>query len=177
MATTRVPGVGDPGGSDRDAASGAFTGDIRTLRSDTVRGGADTALAQVVKLGCQLASVAILSRLLVPSDFGLVAMVTAITGGLRVIKDGGLATATVQRKEITDDQISTLFWINLVLGTALALVCVALAIPLAAFYGEPRLVAVTLALSGLFAIGALTVQHEGLLRRRMRFRALAAHLR
>jgi PST family polysaccharide transporter len=144
-----------------------------SLKADTLRGGADTALAQVVKLGLQFASVAVLSRLLSPSDFGLVAMVTAVTGGLRVIKDGGLSTATVQKQDINEEQISTLFWINLSLGTALALVTVALAFPIAAFYRESRLVAVTMTLSGVFVLGALTVQHEGMLRRRMRFRALA----
>jgi PST family polysaccharide transporter len=138
-----------------------------------LRGGADTALAQVVKLGCQFASVAILSRLLTPSDFGLIAMVTAITGGLRAIKDGGLSTATVQREQINEAQISTLFWINFALGGALALFSLALAFPIAALYKDSRLVAVTAALSVPFIISALSVQHEGLLRRQMRFRELA----
>jgi PST family polysaccharide transporter len=143
------------------------------LRASTLRGGAQTVVAQLLKLGCQFGTTMVLGRLLAPSEFGLVAMVTAVTGILQIFKDGGLSTATVQSTRITDAQVSKLFWINLGLGAALAVGCAALAWPLAFFYREPRLVAVTAALSGSFLLGALAVQHEALLRRQMRFQALA----
>ena len=54
----------------------------------------------------------ILARLLTPRDFGLVAMVWTIMGFLRVFKEAGLSTATVQREGITHAQVSNLFWIN-----------------------------------------------------------------
>ena len=43
-------------------------------------------------------------------------MVTALTGVLNLFRDFGLSTATVQRTTITDAQLSTLFWINLLVG-------------------------------------------------------------
>jgi len=54
----------------------------------------------------------VLARLLTPKDFGLFAMVTTVMGYLRVFKDAGLSTATVQREGITHAQVSNLFWIN-----------------------------------------------------------------
>ena len=64
----------------------------------------------------------VLARLLAPGDFGLVAMVTAVTGFVAMFKDCGLSAATVQRAKSTCAQISTLFWINCALGLVLMLV-------------------------------------------------------
>ena len=115
----------------------------------------------------------VLARLLVPSDFGLVAMVTAITGFVAIFRDCGLPAATIQRAEITRAQISTLFWINCGLGLVLMLVVLALSPVIAWFYHEPRLLWITGALSIAFAITGVAVQHQALLRRQMRFKTLA----
>ncbi len=144
-----------------------------SLRRATLRAGAETVIAQWVKLVCQMGSTMVMSRLLTPREFGLVAMVTAVTGVLQVFKEGGLSTATVQRHEVTDAQVSTLFWVNAGLGLALAAICGVLSWPMALFYHEPKLTAVTLALAFPFLLGALGVQHDALLKRQMRFRALA----
>jgi O-antigen/teichoic acid export membrane protein len=130
-------------------------------------------VAQGAKLVLTIGSVAVLARLLTPSDFGLVAMVTAITTLVVHLKDLGLSGATIQKPEVNHEQISTLFWVNVGFGWLLAL-CIALLAPaLARFYGEPRLVPITLALSLLFVFAGFAIQHRALLRRRMRFGALA----
>jgi len=143
------------------------------LKGRSVRGGAVTLSAQGTKFALQMGSTMVLARLLSPSDFGLIAMVTAVTGFVAMFKDAGLSMATVQRKEITHDQVSTLFWLNLALSAAVMLVVAAMAPLIAAFYSEPRLVWVTIALAGTMLFGGLTVQHQALLRRQMRFKSLA----
>lgn len=122
----------------------------------------------------RLGALIIFARLLEPTDFGLVGMVTAITGVLSLFKDFGLSTATVQRASITDEQISTLFWLNLLLGVILWVACVAIAPALVAFYREPLLFWVTIALGAGFFFTAAGVQHSALLQRQMRFTTLAA---
>jgi PST family polysaccharide transporter len=121
----------------------------------------------------QSISTVVLARLLVPAEFGMVAMVTAITGLASAFADLGLSEATIQRKEITHHQVSALFWINLAVGLGLTLVTAAIAPVLAKFYREPRLVNITLVLSITFLIGSLRVQPDALLKRQMRFSALA----
>lgn len=116
----------------------------------------------------------ILARLLDPKDFGLVGMVTAFTGVLNLFRDFGLSAATVQRVDVTDDQISTLFWINILVGVILALSLAALAPVVVGFYHEPHLLWVTIALSTAFLFNAAGVQHSALLQRQMRFTALAS---
>ena len=143
------------------------------LKGRSVRGGAVTMAAQGVRFVLGMGSTVVLARLLTPQDFGLIAMVTAVTGFVMMFKDMGLSMATVQRAEINHNQISTLFWINVVLSIGVMVVTAALAPVIAWFYGEPRLTWITLALAGAFIFGGLTVQHQALLRRNMRFGSLA----
>lgn len=146
---------------------------VADLKGRSVRGGAVTLSSQALKFVLQLGSTMVLARLLLPSDFGLIAMVTAVVGFVAMFKDAGLSMATVQRKDITHDQVSTLFWINVALSAAVMLIVAAMAPLIASFYAEPRLVWITLALAGTMLFGGFTVQHQALLKRQMRFKALA----
>jgi len=143
------------------------------LKGRSVRGGAVTMVAQEAMFFLRMGSTVVLARLLTPQDFGLIAMVTVITGFVAMFKDMGLSMATVQKAEINHAQISTLFWINVGLSLCLMVVIAVLAPAIAWFYGEPRLVWVTLALAGAFIFGGFTIQHQALLRRQMRFGTLA----
>ncbi|MHC4429701.1 MAG: oligosaccharide flippase family protein, partial [Planctomycetota bacterium] len=97
------------------------------LKGRSIRGATVSLGGQAAKFALQIGSTVILARLLTPGDFGLVAMVTAVTGFVTCVKDAGLSAATVQREEIDHAAISTLFWINLALSAALMLVVAALA--------------------------------------------------
>ncbi|PYU08341.1 MAG: lipopolysaccharide biosynthesis protein, partial [Acidobacteria bacterium] len=116
---------------------------MQDLKQRTIRGSFAKLCAQGANFFLRVGSVMILARILDPKDFGLVGMVTAVTGVLSLFRDFGLSTATVQRDNITDEQISTLFWINLSVGALLAIFSLAIAPVVAAFYHEPRLFAVT----------------------------------
>ena len=129
--------------------------------------------AQVVRVGCQLASVILLSRLLAPSDFGIIAMSWPVVGLLMVFQDFGLTEVTIQKKRLTDRDANFLFWVNTGIGLLVTLAILALAPVAGWFYGEPRVVPVIAAMSGLVVLQALGAQHTALLRRMMRFRALA----
>ncbi|MBN1868298.1 lipopolysaccharide biosynthesis protein [Candidatus Sumerlaeota bacterium] len=143
------------------------------LRERTVRGGVYTMAAQGCKVVLQLSSTILLARLLVPEDFGLVVMVTSVTGILDMLKDLGLSVATVQRQKLSHKQMSTAFWINAGLGALLMLIAMACAPLLAWFYGKPQLVGIAVALSLTQLIGGLGMQHWALLKRKMRFKAIA----
>jgi O-antigen/teichoic acid export membrane protein len=146
---------------------------LTNLKGHTISSGAVTLSAQVVKFFLSLVSTMILARLLTPRDFGLVAMVTTVTSFFWAFKDAGLSIATVQRERITHAQVSNLFWINIAISAASTLVLAASAPIIAAFYRTPRLVPLTLFLSVTFLISGSTIQHQALLKRQMRFKALA----
>jgi O-antigen/teichoic acid export membrane protein len=144
------------------------------LKGRTISGGLVVISAQVGRFFLTLASTMVLSRLLSPRDFGLVAMVTTLLGFLRLFNDAGLSTATVQRDRITHAQVSNLFWTNIALGGGLSLLLAFLAPVIAWFYREPRLIGVTIALSVTFLMMSSSVQHLALLKRQMRFNLIAS---
>ena len=146
---------------------------MKDLKEKTIRGGLARLCAQGADFTLRLVSLMVLARLLGPKDFGLVGMVTALTGVLIMFRDFGLSAAAIQRPIVTEEQLSTLFWINILVGAGLTLLTAAMAPVIAAFYHEPRLVAVTAALASSFIFNAAGVQHGALLQRQMRFTALA----
>src|SRR5579871_5837242 len=143
------------------------------LKGRSVRGGVLSLFAQGAQFVLQSTATIVLTRLLTPVDFGLVAMVTAITTVASGFADLGLTEATIQRKEITHNQVSALFWINIGVGLLLTIITAAVAPVLAWFYKEPRLLNITVVLSLSFLIAGLRSQHSALLKRQMRFKALA----
>lgn len=130
--------------------------------------------SQGAKFLLVLGSMAVLARLLTPEDFGLIAIATVVIGFTWVFKDMGLSMATVQRADLRHAQASALFWLNVLASLVITVATLAAAPLLAWFYKDPRLTAVTAALAGTILIGGFGIQHQALLRRQMRFGALAS---
>ena len=147
---------------------------MQDLKRVALRGGLAKLFGQAGNFALRLGFITVLARLLRPDDFGLVAMVTVVTGVLELFANAGLSMAAVQKSTINDDQISTLFWINIFVGIILALLCLLIAPLVVAFYHEPRLFWVTAAMGAGFVFNAAGVQHLALLQRQLRYVALAA---
>lgn len=98
-----------------------------------------------------LVSTLFLARLLVPEDFGLVAIATAVIAFLALLADFSFDVALIQHPAPTREHYDTVWTIGLLFGVAITLALAALSYPLASFYNEPRLVAIMpiLALSAL----------------------------
>jgi PST family polysaccharide transporter len=129
---------------------------------------AGTVFTQAFNFGASV----VLTRLLAPADFGLLAMVTVVTGFARVLSDFGMSSALVQAKAPEEREFSSAFWANVGLGLILSIVLAGSAPLLAAFYRETRVGTVMLVLSGQFLITSLGSVHSSRLQRRMAFGAL-----
>ena len=147
---------------------------MKDLKERTLRGGFVKLCSQGANFLLRVGSLMILARLLDPKDFGVVGMVTAVTGVFGLFKDAGLSMVTIQRSTISHEQVSTLFWLNILVGTLLTALCLAVAPLLVTFYHEPRLFWVTVVLATGFLLNAAGVQHSALLQRDMRFGVLSA---
>ncbi len=144
------------------------------LVGQSVRGGVATLGGQVGLFAINILRTIILARLLTPTDFGVIGMVTVVINFAEMFKTAGLSMATVQKETITRAQISTLFWLNLLISVGIGAVVFASAPLVARFYGLSALTAVMMVLSLSFLLGGFTIQHHALLQRHMRFGVLAA---
>lgn len=146
------------------------TDDLRqNLGRRTARGGAYTLASTGVNFVVTTVATVLVTRHLTQEDFGLYGMVLVLTGFAGMFVDLGLSRAVVQKPNISHEQVSTLFWINLGVASLLALTVAAATPLLVWFYDEPRLTPINLAMSSLFIVGALGLQHRALLERRMEF--------
>jgi O-antigen/teichoic acid export membrane protein len=99
-----------------------------------------------------------------------VAVFSAFVG---IFSDFGLSSALIQRKEINNELLSSVFWIGVLLGVLLTLFFAICAPLIAAFYSEPQLIPIIVVLSTTFFIGSLSNTQIALLTKNMNFKALA----
>ena len=142
----------------------------RGLRRTAVRGAGAAIAGSAGNFAVQIGSVVILARLLTPSDFGIVTMVTTFSLLLRSFGLNGFTELIMQREELTDSLASNLFWINLGIGAILALAFASSGRLLALFYHNSAVVQVTKGMSLTIGIGCLGYIHTALLQRAMCFR-------
>lgn len=144
----------------------------RDLGRAAVRGAGSMLTGQVLRLVLQLVAVAVLSRLLSPRDYGLLAMVMVVIGFGEVFRDFGLSAAAIQAPTLQRSQRDALFWLNTAIGLGFALVLILAAPLIALWFREPDLVVMSQALSSVFLLNGLTAQYRADLNRSMRFGAL-----
>ena len=138
------------------------------------RGGAVALGGQLTRLALQLVGTAIMSRLLAPDDFGLIAMGGTVTGFVALFTDMGLSVATIQRRDVSQELVSTLFLANVIVGLVLMMIAAAAA-PLAALlYDDPRVTLLVISTAISIPLAAAVAQHNALLARAMRWLPLQA---
>ena len=144
------------------------------LAKRSVRSGVLTLSSQAAKFVLGAASTIVLARLLTPVDYGVVGMVAIVLNFAVMCQHLGLSRATVQWPELNHSQVSNLFWINVGLSAAIALLMAGASPLIAWFFNEPRLVAVTIGYALCVLMTGVLIQHEALLARQMRFAVLTA---
>ncbi|HKD44918.1 MAG TPA: lipopolysaccharide biosynthesis protein [Candidatus Angelobacter sp.] len=159
-------------------ARGAFhpVAEGSELRRIAVRSAGATISGTGATTAIQVASTVVLSRLLAPADFGIVAMVTTFSLLLSNFGLNGFTEAVIQCKEIDRRTASNLFWINLGAGLVLAGAFAASGSLLAQFYRNPLVANAAVGTSVAILVSKGGVIHLALLRRGMRFAAVSANL-
>jgi O-antigen/teichoic acid export membrane protein len=149
------------------------TVEVPDLAHRASRGTLLTLGAQWSRTALQIVSTVVLARLLVPADFGLLAMVTAIVGLADLVREFGLSGAIVRLRTIDDRTWAAIHRFSVLLGLAAAGLAAASAPLVAMLYGEPRLVALTLALAPLVLVNSVAMPLQAALQRDLRFGAIA----
>jgi len=158
------------------AASPSHPGEKIDLVGSVRRGATAVLILEVIHQVLNLLFLAVLYRTLGVEPFGLIAMVMPLLYLSRILVFSGLDVATIQYQKLDLSQVSALFWVQQFLGLGLTFAVAALAPLVAWFYGEPRLLPVTVAVAGTNLATTLGIQHFALLQRRLRL-GLAAFIR
>ena len=116
---------------------------------------------------------AVLSRLLTPEDFGIIAMVTVFSGFMNIFADAGIGSSVIQFREFEKRDHQTLFTLSLLLGVLLAFILAGFGSYIAIFFKTPNLKNVALVLALAFPFSTLGIVPRGILQRDMRFREIS----
>jgi len=121
----------------------------------------------------QTGSTVVLARVLDPTDFGLLAMITAIVGVADLVRDFGMTAALIQSRTMTAKLWSSALWLSAVLGVVLSIAVAAAAPLIALLYDEPRLVLLTIVIAPTLLVNGLAMPMQAKLQRELRFTTLA----
>lgn len=144
------------------------------LKKKAVRGAGVNVIAHTISFVLHTIGVIVLARLLTPKDFGLVAMVTAFSMWIMNFGLNGFTEYIIQKKDISTEDVNSIFWIHLSIATTLALAFILFGFVLVNFYKEPALLGIAAAMASSFILYALYTSHFALLQREMKFSFLAA---
>lgn len=154
----------------------SISSEVKTvgLKARAVKGASINVLGQFVAFVCQTVGVVILARLLGPRDFGLVAMVSVFSLWLMNFGINGFTEYIVQKKQIDEEEVNSIFWLHILLATLLASSFLPFGSILVYFYDEPLLSGIAAAMASSIVFVALSTSHMAILNRDMRFGAIAA---
>ena len=145
------------------------------MRRRAVRGAGITIFSQGVVFVIQVGGAIVLARLLAPSDFGVVTMVTTFSLLLMSFGLNGYTEAVIQREDLNHRLASNLFWINVGVGILFALVFSAGGSALAKFYNDPRVAHAAVGISLTIFFTNFSVIHLALLKRALLFSVTSAN--
>ncbi len=143
-----------------------------TLKEQTYSAVRWTSATAACRALLQLAQVAVLTRLLSPADFGIMAIVTVAIGISSLLADGGINRAYVQRQTVSREERSSLYWLGIILGCATSLLLVSLSPTLAKIFGDQRLSPLIMLTSLLFVITSMAQQLRMTAEKKLEFRRI-----
>lgn len=128
-----------------------------SLKSKTVHGLGWSAIDNVSRIGVSFIVSIVLARLLSPDEYGLIGILTIFISVFNAIVDSGFTNALIRKKNATDTDYSTVFYVNLVVSVFMATALFFCARPISSFFGREELVALTQAMSCIVIINALSI--------------------
>jgi lipopolysaccharide exporter len=139
------------------------------MTQSTVRGALWMVSFKLLERGLGLISTLILARLLLPKDFGIVAMATSVLALLEIFTAFGMDTVLIQRQDATPEHFNTAWSLNVLAGCLIGAVVALLALPASHFYHEPRLLPVMCLLAVSAVVGGCENIGVVLFRKQLRF--------
>jgi O-antigen/teichoic acid export membrane protein len=144
-----------------------------TLKQIAVSGVKWSGVSMGVVTVLQFVTLAVLAQILSPSDFGLMGMIMVVIGLAQAFSDMGISNAIIHRQDATRDQLSSLYWLNILAGGLVFAVVCAFTPLIVFFYREPRLLDLLYLTAFIFLITPFGQQFQILLQKELKFEGLA----
>lgn len=144
------------------------------LKRRAVSGMRWNAVSMIVTVTVQITQATAMAHLLAPESFGLVGMVLVVSEFAQMLGDLGVSAAIIHRQDATREQLSSLYWLTVLMGLALALGMLALSPLIAWVYHERRLLPLMPFIAAIFLVAPFGQQFRILLQRDLQFRRIAA---
>lgn len=144
-----------------------------SIKHQTINGIKWTSFSAVVTSSVQFAQLYFVAMLLDPHAVGLMATIMIVIGFSQIFVDFGISNAIIQRQDVTSDQLSSLYWLNIALGFSFSLIVVAIAPLIADFYDSSDLLYPTMLSSLLFIFQSFGSQYKILFQKDMEFNLIA----
>ena len=141
-----------------------------SLKNKTVKGIVWSGIDNIVQFGVTFVVSIVLARLLSPDDYGLIGIIAIFTTICNTLINGGFTTALIRKKDVTDDDYSTSFIVNLVLSILFYIVIFICSPLIAGFFHREELVALTQVSSLGMIVGALAMVQQTRLTKRIDFK-------
>jgi lipopolysaccharide exporter len=132
-----------------------------------------TGMSSITSTALQIIQLLVLAHLLSPDDFGLMAMIMVIIGFMQSYSDLGISSAIIHYQKISREQLSSLYWLNLLAGGLIFLILNASAPLIISIYNEPRLENLILWAATIFLILPWGQQFQVLLQKELLFKQLS----
>ncbi len=145
------------------------------LRKKTVTGSFWTLFERFGYLGIQFVSNLVLARLLMPSDFGTIGILIVFTTLSNVLIDSGLSSALVQKKSISEEDKSTVFFTNLAIALTVYVIIFFSAPLVAQYFHNPEIAKLLRVIELMVVIDAFAAIQNTTLSREMDFKTLAKY--
>ncbi len=126
-------------------------------------------LSQVIKIIATILTTVLLSRILKPEDFGLIAMVAPVLALALLLQEFGLSAAAIQKTTLSITESSSLFWLNLLTALSVAAFIIITSPFIAWFFEDSRATLVAIASAGTLLLASTYAQHLVVLQRELKF--------
>ncbi|MCQ9070333.1 MOP flippase family protein [Vibrio alginolyticus] len=143
------------------------------IKDKAIRGVKWTSLSSITVAVCQIVQLAILARYIDPQGLGLIAISTVVIGFCNLFMDMGISNAVIHKREVTKEQFSCLFTLNIIFGVFLTLLVYFSSNIISLFFNEPALSNILGILAITFFISSVGNLHRAILQKELRFNTLA----
>lgn len=143
------------------------------LKQTVISGGRWMLLRQLISQPIRIIVSIILTRIIAPSDFGIVAKALAITGIIEMVLMNGLNGSIIQRKVIDQKELNSLFIFSCVVSLLLSAGIFVLANPIALFYTDERVEWVVQLAAFTIFVSGIRIVFDADLNKQLEFRKLA----